>query len=152
MIVSCGAYIYKKISRADLIHDWSSSIESALLASEWDRSESVGIRFSGEAVGPSITSHLTEIIRMQIHRIDDVAGIFTAFSPANPKIAGRKLAGQHEAISLWNPCHKERFDRFCWTSWNAFQEWGHLISISMRFDFIYTYSYKIFYLFLILRE
>jgi len=34
-------------------------------------------------VDPSITSHLTEIIRMQMHRTDDVAGIFTAFGLAS---------------------------------------------------------------------
>lgn len=40
-------------------------------------------RFDDETVDSSITSHLTEIIRMQMHRIDDVAGIFTAFGLAN---------------------------------------------------------------------
>ena len=74
---------YKKISRADPTRDWLLSIESALLASEWGRSESVRIRFDDKAVVPSITNHFTEIIRMQMHRTDDVAGIFTACSLAS---------------------------------------------------------------------
>lgn len=82
MIVSCVAYIKNLEGRSDsrLI---IISIESALLTFEWGRSESVRIRFNDEAIGPSITNHFTEIIRMQMHRIDDVAGIFTAFSLAS---------------------------------------------------------------------
>lgn len=68
---------------------------------------------------------------MQMHRTDDVAEIFTAFSLANPtrQIGGKKISWETRR-DISTDSHKVGFDRFhAGLLEDAFQKRGHPVSV-----------------------